>query len=88
MVEMLPRLRAPLLGLFGDEDAYPSPAAVAELRDILRANGKQFELHSYPDAGHAFFSPDRISYRPAAANDGWRRIASFFAHHLGATPAQ
>ena len=86
LVEVLPALRAPLLGLFGEEDAYPSPEAVAELREILTANRKEFELHSYPDAGHAFFSPDRISYRPAAANDGWRRIASFFARHLGDGP--
>lgn len=88
LVEMLPRLRTPLLGLFGDEDAYPSPEAVAELRDILVANGKEFQLHSYPDAGHAFFSADRISYRPAAANDGWRRIASFFGEQLSDTPTR
>lgn len=88
LVEMLPRLRTPLLGLFGDEDAYPSPEAVAELRDILVANGKEFELHSYPDAGHAFFSADRISYRPAAANDGWRRIAWFFGEQLSDTPTR
>lgn len=85
LVELLPGLRAPLLGLFGEEDAYPSPAAVEQLRDILTTHGKEFHLHSYPDAGHAFFSSDRISYRPAAANDGWQRIARFFAQHLADT---
>lgn len=85
LVELLPGLRAPLLGLFGDDDSFPSPEAVGELRDILTANGKDFQLHSYPDAGHAFFSPDRISYRPAAANDGWQRISRFFAQYLADT---
>jgi hypothetical protein len=41
------------------------------------------EFHRYDDAGHAFFSPDRPSYRVAAANDGWERIAAFYTTHLG-----
>ena len=83
LVDQLPNLRAPLLGLFGKEDSYPSPAQVAELDEILTANHKPHEFHSYDDAGHAFFAVDRPSYRVAAANDGWERIASFFATHLG-----
>lgn len=83
LVDQLPHLRAPLLGLFGREDQYPSPAHVAELRDILAAHGKTFEEHSYPDAGHAFFAVDRPSYRVAAANDGWQRIQAFYGKYLG-----
>jgi carboxymethylenebutenolidase len=84
LVEQLPDLRAPLLGLFGVEDKTPSPAHVAELEEILTRLGKPHELHSYDDAGHGFFSVDRPSYRVAAANDGWQRIAAFFADHLRA----
>ena len=84
LVDQLPALRAPLLGLFGDQDTHPSPAEVAELREILTRNGKQFELHSYADAGHAFFSADRLAYRVKAANNGWEKITAFFAEHLGA----
>jgi carboxymethylenebutenolidase len=84
LVDQLPQLRAPLLGLFGKDDSYPSPAQVAELDEILTANGKPHEFHSYEDAGHAFFAVDRPSYRVAAANDGWERIAAFYASHLGA----
>jgi carboxymethylenebutenolidase len=83
LVDQLPALRAPLLGLFGVEDARPSPEHVAELVEILTANGKEFEFHSYDDAGHAFFAVDRPSYRVAAANDGWERITAFFAAKLG-----
>jgi carboxymethylenebutenolidase len=82
LVDQLPNLRAPLLGLFGVEDQYPSPAQVAELGEILRAHGKTFESHSYDDAGHAFFAVDRPSYRVAAANDGWERITAFFGTNL------
>lgn len=83
LVEQLPSLRAPLLGLFGVEDSYPSPEQVEELEQILTANSKEFEFHSYEDAGHAFFAVDRPSYRVAAANDGWEQIAAFYAKRLG-----
>jgi carboxymethylenebutenolidase len=83
LVDQLPSLRAPLLGLFGVEDSHPSPEEVAELAEILTANGKEFEFHSYDDAGHAFFASDRPSYRVAAANDGWEKIADFYAAKLG-----
>ena len=87
LVDQLPRLRAPLLGLFGKEDSHPTPEQVAELDEILTANGKPHEFHIYDDAGHAFFAVDRPSYRVAASNDGWERIASFFNAHLGGSPA-
>lgn len=78
----LPNLSAPLLGLFGVEDQFPSPEQVAELGRLLTEHGKHFEFHSYEDAGHAFFAVNRPSYRVAAANDGWERIAEFFARFL------
>ncbi|MCX4553640.1 dienelactone hydrolase family protein [Streptomyces sp. NBC_01387] len=84
IVDQLPGLRAPLLGLFGADDSFPGPEQVAELEQILTAHGKDFEFHSYAGAGHAFFSTDRPSYNVAAANDGWERIAAFFDKHLGA----
>jgi carboxymethylenebutenolidase len=82
LVDQLPNLRAPLLGLFGEEDSYTSPEQVAELASILEANGKEFEIKSYPDAGHAFFAVDRPAYRVEAANDGWERIAAFYGKNL------
>lgn len=82
LVDQLPNLRAPLLGLFGKEDAYPSPEQVAELDEILTANDKPHEFHSYDGAGHAFFSVDRPAYRVEAANDGWEKITAFYASHL------
>jgi carboxymethylenebutenolidase len=83
LVEQLPNLRAPLLGLFGNEDSHPSPEQVDELDQILTANGKPHEFHRYDDAGHAFFATERPSYRVAAANDGWERIADFYARYMG-----
>jgi carboxymethylenebutenolidase len=83
LVDQLPNLRCPLLGLFGNEDSYPSPDQVDELDEILTREGKPHEFHRYDNAGHAFFSTDRPAYRVEAANDGWERIATFYTTHLG-----
>jgi carboxymethylenebutenolidase len=79
---LAPQLSSPLLGLFGAEDRFPSPEHVAELERILRAQDKDFEFHTYPGAGHAFFATDRPSHRPEAAKEGWAEIWEFFGRHL------
>jgi carboxymethylenebutenolidase len=83
LVDQLPGLRCPVLGLFGIEDKFPGPEQVAELEQILKDNNKEYEFHNYEGAGHAFFSVDRPSYNVAAANDGWERIETFYAKYLG-----
>jgi carboxymethylenebutenolidase len=83
LVDQLPNLRCPLLGLFGNDDQYPSPEQVDELDEILTREGKPHEFHRYDGAGHAFFSVDRPAYRPEAAVDGWERITDFLKTNLG-----
>lgn len=83
LVDQLPDLRCPLLGLFGNEDKFPTPEQVNELEEILKSHGKTYEFHRYDDAGHAFFATNRPSYRVAAAKDGWERIEAFYNKHLG-----
>jgi carboxymethylenebutenolidase len=78
----LPNLQCPLLGLFGNDDSYPSPEQVRELAQLMREYGKDFEYTSYDGAGHAFFANDRPSYRVESAVDGWKRIESFYSRHL------
>ena len=84
IVDKTPSLSCPLLGLFGEDDSYPSPAQVAELEEALKANGKTYEFHSYPDTGHSFFSVNRPAYRVEAANDGWEKIFAFYGKYLSA----
>jgi carboxymethylenebutenolidase len=82
IVDKTPSLSCPLLGLFGEEDKYPSPEHVAELEEALKVNGKTYEFHSYPDTGHSFFSVNRPAYRVEAANDGWEKIFAFYGKYL------
>jgi carboxymethylenebutenolidase len=82
LLDRTKNLSCPLLGLFGDEDKFPTPDEVATLAKELSSAGKDYEFHSYPGAGHAFFDVDRPSYRVEAAVDGWAKIFDFFGRHL------
>jgi carboxymethylenebutenolidase len=77
-------LSCPYLGLFGAEDAIIPLADVAELRATLDRAHKQYDIHIYPGAGHAFFNDTRPdAYRPDAAADAWPRAIRFLREHLG-----
>jgi carboxymethylenebutenolidase len=82
LVDRAPKASAPILGLFGNDDKFPTPEQVDELDRALTEAGKEHEFHRYDGAGHAFFSVDRAAYRVEAAVDGWQRIDAFFAKHL------
>jgi len=82
IIDQVPGLRAPMLGLFGNDDVSPSPEDVNDLEKVLVDNGKSYEFHRYDGAAHAFFCVDRPAYRPEAAVDGWERIETFFGRYL------
>ena len=82
IVGLAEHLSCPLLGLFGADDQFPPPAETAELSAVLDKFGKAHEFHTFAGAGHAFFSPDRPSYRVDAATEGWALVWDFFGRHL------
>ncbi len=67
-------LRAPVLGLYGGDDAGIPPDQVEQMKDALRAAGSPSEFVVYPGAPHAFHADYRDSYRPQPAADGWQRM--------------
>jgi carboxymethylenebutenolidase len=81
-IDFTKSLRIPLLGLFGIEDTRPSPDDVAKTEAVLKEHGKNYEFHTYENAGHAFFAVDRPQYRQAAAVDGWAKVLAWFGKHL------
>jgi len=76
-------LSAPLLGLFGADDTFPSPEQNDALAAALTAAGKEFTFRTFDNAAHAFFAVDRPSYRPESAVEGWNEIFTFLARTVG-----
>lgn len=81
-IDLTPNLNAPLLGLFGNDDRFPTPAQVDQHEEALKANGKTYMFHRYDGAGHGFFYYDRPSYRQQQAMDGWDKVLAFFKQYL------
>lgn len=75
-------ISCPVLGLFGEEDANPTPDDVAKIDAEMTRLGKAHEFHSYAGAGHGFHCEARGSYRPEAAQDAWAKALAFFNTHL------
>jgi carboxymethylenebutenolidase len=76
-------MSCPLLGLFGEEDQFPTPAQVNLTEQELKKYGKTYEFHMYPKAGHGFFYYDKPAYRQEQAVDGWKKLFAFFEKYLG-----
>jgi len=86
-IELTRDMHCPILGIFGNEDQFPTPAEVDEIEAELKRHGKEYEFHRYDGAGHGFFATDRPSYRPEQALDGWAKVFEFYSRRLGAPGA-
>ncbi len=82
-LDIVPELRAPMLGLYGGQDKGIPESDIDAMRAALKADGKQgSDLIVYPQAQHGFHADYRESYDPAAAKDSWARCLAFLdAHH-------
>ena len=82
--EQLSQLRCPVLYIYGGQDGWITRDEVSRLDEALKKYRKPGEVRIYPDAPHAFFNDTRPeAYRPADADDAWRRALQFLRHHLG-----
>ena len=78
------KVNVPLLGIFGNDDASPSPDEVNKTEELLKQSGKNYEFHRYDGAGHSFFAVDRPSYRVEQAQDAWKKVFAFYDKYLSA----
>jgi carboxymethylenebutenolidase len=87
LVELAPKLRAPWLGLFGDDDQGIPVAEVEQLAAAAATAEVRTEVVRYPDAGHGFHRDGSGAYVEAPAKDAWMRTLDWFADTLttGAT---
>jgi carboxymethylenebutenolidase len=80
-VEIAPILNAPVLGLYGGQDAGIPLDTVEQMKAALAQGSpaaKASEFVVYPDAPHAFHADYRPSFRKEPAEDGWKRALAWF----------
>jgi carboxymethylenebutenolidase len=76
--DLAAEVKAPVLGLYGAEDASITPDQVEAMKERLTAAGKTTEFKIYPGASHGFFADYRQSYRADAAQDAWLSMQAWF----------
>ncbi len=83
-LDVVGELKAPVLGLYGGQDAGIPLDTVDKMKLALStgsAAARRSEFVVYPDAPHAFHADYRPSYRQDAATDGWKRCLAWFQTH-------
>src|SRR6478609_6288061 len=80
----LTRVKVPVLGLYGGEDARVG-ATVPPADSAMKALGKRFEPHTFAGAGHGFLRQQdgQNGANLAAARQAWPLTLSFFRSTLG-----
>jgi len=81
-IDHTPKIAAPLLGIFGNDDRNPDVEQVNKTEEELKKQGKVYEFHRYDGAGHGFFATDRAGYRPEQAVDAWKHVFAWYEKYL------
>ena len=81
---LLPRVKVPVLGLYGGDDARVD-ATVPPAEAAMRSLGKPFEPHTFAGAGHGFLRQQegKDGANLAASRQAWPLTVAFFRKHLG-----
>jgi carboxymethylenebutenolidase len=77
-VELAPRMRGPILGLFGGADAGIPQEQIDAFDAALTDAGAEHEFVVYPGAPHSFFDR-RHDEHADACEDAWRRVLGFLS---------
>ena len=81
---LLPRVKVPVLGLYGGDDARVD-ATVPPAEAAMRSLGKTFEPHTFAGAGHGFLRQQegKDGANLSASRQAWPLTVAFFRTHLG-----
>ena len=83
LLDRIPDMPTPWLGLFGDKDAHIPIEDVEKLRAALGDASVDADIVRYPDADHGFHCDARESYHAESSADAWERTLDWIDAHLG-----
>jgi carboxymethylenebutenolidase len=76
-------IKAPVLGLYGGNDARIN-ATIPATDSTMKALGKSYESHIFEGAGHGFLrAQDNNPANAAASEQAWPKTIAFLRTHLG-----
>lgn len=79
--EDVPKIKAPLLVHNAGLDSRIN-AGWPAYEEVLKANGKTYTMHMYPDVNHGFHNDSTPRYDEEAAALAWERTIAFFKENL------
>src|ERR1700730_18893460 len=74
--QIMARIKVPVLGFFGEDDARVT-AAVAPATAAMQKLGKTFDTHIYPHATHGFLEYQDWAGNPQATSDSWAKTIAY-----------
>lgn len=80
-IEVAAELKAPVLGLYAEQDQGIPLGDVEAMRAALARAQSRSRILVYPGAQHGFHADYRPSYSAADAQDGWQRLLAWFGEH-------
>lgn len=78
----LARIQAPVLGIYGENDARIN-AALPDVERRMKALGKSFDAEIFDSTGHGFLKPGRQGSDGPEVERAWSRILRFYRETLG-----
>lgn len=76
------RIQAPVLGIYGENDARIT-AALPDVVARMQGAGKTFTHEVFPGTGHGFLKPGRQGSDGPQVEKAWGRILEFYRARLG-----
>ena len=76
------RIKAPVLGIYGENDARIN-AALPDVNAAMETYGKTFTQEIFPGTGHGFLTPGREGNDGPQPARAWARILEFYQARLG-----
>lgn len=81
--DALARIKAPVLGLYGENDARVN-TTIPPAQTALQQAGKEYTVHIYPGAGHGFLRQQQgqNGANRSASGKAWAETLTFLRKHL------
>ena len=78
--EKLATLEMPIIGFIGTKDRLHKQ--FIQFDEDLKVLNKDYSVHVYEGAKHAFANASGMAYEAEAAEDSWEKTVAFLAKHL------